>query len=159
MINREIINLRLTHLTQTKEFNLDKKKDYSNTKGGYFKPLGLWLSVGKDWERWLKNNWKQYLIEHKYTIKFKFKTTPNLLIFNTINDIQNKWNELMPNNSLINYDNVEIFNKLIVKIYDGVYMKSSALYGNEYSSCWDCESICLWNLKNIHTITKGDNKQ
>lgn len=149
-------------------FEFDRTVEYPPDTHGYAKPVGFWVSVGRDWERWCRDEeFRLAHLEHVQQVTLVKKpnvlwigSAPDLVSFTDRYAYDPEWviewrkkdraNRDMFKGHYIDWAAVgESYNGLIIapylwsmRLYDGVFW----YYG------WDCASGCIWNLDVIERL-------
>lgn len=134
------------------KFDKTKFKPITNLDWGIKCAGGLWASpiyAKYSWKDWCKDNsFRECLEENSF--KFKLKDNVNVLIINSIDDI----------NGLPTIDRCLVigvcldFEKLIKMGYDAIQVNISNDWNNLYWAfySWDCDSLLVFNSNIIEEI-------
>lgn len=180
-INSQYITATLTHLTPQKGYDGMMKSGIRlcdrGTDGLIYKPLGFWISVNGDWERWCESeNFRDVKNEVICDVYLK----PNLLFIriSTVDDANELVRFLLPDiidyspgfhfdiSDLINFSHyqLEAFKKgkpvtssdvwrNALNRCDGIYYENSGpLHFQTIFNTWDCDSIMLFNPRNASIV-------
>lgn len=145
----------LEHYTPDPDWVLDRDRLYAQTSDNY-KPNGFWLSVDKDWRRWLEA--EQWGHEHwVHPTELALTDGHNVLIIDTmekLDEFHDRFNvpdkiAIMQRFHMINWGRVaELFDGILITPYQW-----EARYKYHWYYGWDCASGCIWDLEAINYAT------
>ena len=110
-----------------------------------FKPVGLWYSVGNEWEEWCRSEMPGWIGKYNYELDIK---NINLLRLDSVESIL-EFNKLYSLNTKYNY---EVDWGKLYSLYDGIEItpyQYNLRYELGWYYSWDVASGCIWNAKKI----------
>jgi hypothetical protein len=114
------------------------------------KPLGIWLSVGRAWQRWCEDeNFSPERLTHVHRVTI---ATDHLLRLQSTKDIDVFTQRYAATSPLSEYRAIDWGR--VARDYDGIliapYCWSCRLTRHtSWYYTWDCASACVWNLSAI----------
>ena len=183
-INSQYITEKLTHLTPHEGYDGMRKNGIKVTDRGsdslLYKPPGFWISVNGDWERWCESeNFRD--VKNETICDVYLKSNLLFIKISTVEDSDELIRFLLPDmpdynpgfrfniSDLINFSHYE-FERLkkgfhitarevwrnAMNSCDGIYyVNSCALHFQTIFNTWDCDSIMLFDPRNILSIIKN----
>ena len=145
-------NVNLFHYS-SEPWTLDRSRTYvRDLDRMWFKPTGLWLSVGDDWERWCRG--EEFNLEGlRYKTEVVLVSDANVLRLADEDDIDRftqKYTDHLSHNRMPGYVNwmpvVQQYSGIIIAPY--CWPRRLTDHTMWYYS-WDCASACIWDLSAI----------
>ena len=125
--------------------NLDRTREYAQSIG--YKPSGLWVSVGDDWDRWCRDEEKEWTTDVPViSVDLTDDAADRLLVLDTeqvIRDFPTTCRDGQPRwNGYIDWPTIaEQYAGIVIAPYQwGARLDVMWYYG------WDCASGCIWDL-------------
>jgi hypothetical protein len=127
------------------------------------KPVGIWLSWNKGWEKWTESE-APYFLDGKMTFSCKLKPGFKLLLINDMSDFLTIWNEFcnhigkpINTGSMIWCSEPAIMRAFWKYIKDdkecgGIALTDAGQWAtrmNTFLYGWDCQSIVIFDTNNI----------
>lgn len=141
-------------------FNPERNYIASERHGGYFKPVGLWVSVGNDWERWCRGDEYGWPEAHRYVTRIELGDTSRVLAVTDNTQLlaftdefafgrhaEHEWQR-----GYIRWPEVA---RQFAGIVIAPYMWEHRLNGraSDWYYPWDCASGCIWDLSTVAAAT------
>jgi len=182
-INSQYITAPLTHTTTQKGYEGMIKNDIMlsdlGDKALIYKPPGFWISVNGDWERWCESE-EFRDIQNSTICNVYLKANLLFIRISTVDDADELVQFLLPDirdynpgfqfniSDLVNFSHYQfeqfkkgnpVTPKMIwsnaFNICDGIYYENSwKLHMHTIFNTWDCDSIVLFDPRNIASLTK-----
>ena len=125
--------------------NLDRSREYVQSIG--YKPSGLWVSVGDDWDRWCQAEQMEWTTDVPIAlVDLTADAAERLLILDTeqaVRDLPTTYRDGQPQwNDYIDWPVIaERYAGIVIAPYQwGARLDVMWYYG------WDCASGCIWDL-------------
>lgn len=164
MLNNSSSNpMKFIHWSRKPIQNLETRK----YKQAWYRPNGIWFSVGNSWIDWCVDNQHGNSPEVDYSYELTFNNY-NILTISTLEDVKNThmryitskgfdWTRVYEDyDGFVIYNFSEIAKENEKSIYQNEYIKSPIHANIKYSWFYglDCSCGCIWNLDAIQTWKK-----
>jgi hypothetical protein len=148
--------MKLTHWVPKKYATKVLNGEAKVIETRHFKPDGIWVDVDDSWKQWCESEEPDWIGDDYTCFKVSLKRGTKLLVIKGVAVLEQEWKKATgleySDMALIDLKNLEKFNKYLYKNYDGVHLKRKALehrLNNLWIYAWDCESMVIFNPKNI----------
>ena len=117
------------------------------------KPVGLWLSVGRAWQRWCEA--EDFHLEDLRRLHYVWVRRDGLLILRSERDIDRFTREYLDAAATSEYRSID-WGKVAAR-YTGIVIapycwKRRMAHHTSWYYTWDCASACVWDLSIIDNI-------
>ena len=144
-------SIRLFHYSD-KPISMFSGTGYAQLQG-QMKPVGVWLSVGRSWQRWCESeefNLNRLVVVHRVTVDLT-----NILRLKSAEDIDAFTTKYRDRHAISEYRSIQWDS--VAEHYSGILIapycweRRLARHSSWYYT-WDCASGCVWDFSAIQAV-------